>query len=83
MLARLVRARASDMKRSIPISSARPASGISWITVSVEASATKPLPVTPAAPLDDNSMIASMVSVWPRLRSMLHACAMNTAASDR
>ncbi|MCY1185320.1 hypothetical protein D9M73_260860 [compost metagenome] len=73
LLARLVNARASDMKRSMPINKARPASGMSWITDSVEARATKPLPVTPAAPLDDNSMIASMVTVWPRLRSMLQA----------
>ncbi|MNS98880.1 hypothetical protein D3C72_1332610 [compost metagenome] len=71
------------MKRSTPINRARPARGMSWITVRVEAKATKPLPVTPAAPLEDSSMIASMVTTWPRLRSMLQACAMNTAANDR
>ncbi|MNH38742.1 hypothetical protein D3C77_784120 [compost metagenome] len=73
MLARLVKARASDMKRSMPISRARPAKGMSWMTVSVEASATKPEPVTPAAPFEDNSMIASMVTVCVRLSSMLQA----------
>ncbi|MNG23795.1 hypothetical protein D3C84_1084410 [compost metagenome] len=73
LLARLVKARASDMKRSIPISSARPAKGMSWITVSVDASATNPAPVTPAAPFEDNSMMASMVTVCVRLRSMLQA----------
>ncbi|MNN58118.1 hypothetical protein D3C81_1731480 [compost metagenome] len=83
LLARLVRARASDMKRSTPISSAKPASGMSWMTVRVEARATKPLPVTPAAPLEDNSMMASMVMVCPRVRSILHAWAMKMAASDR
>ncbi|MNG29594.1 hypothetical protein D3C84_1150530 [compost metagenome] len=71
------------MKRSTPISSARPASGMSWITVRVEARATKPLPVTPAAPLDDSNMIASMVSVCPRVMSMLQAWAMKMAARDR
>ncbi|MNG29346.1 hypothetical protein D3C84_1147590 [compost metagenome] len=71
------------MKRSIPISRASPAKGMSWITVSVEANATKPAPVTPAAPLEDNSMIASMVTVCVRLSSMLQAWAMNTAASER
>ncbi len=57
----------------MPINKASPANGMSWMTVKVEANATKPLPVTPAAPLDDSSMIASIVTVWPRLRSMLQA----------
>ena len=53
------------------------------MTVNVDASATKPEPVTPAAPFEDSSMLASMVTVWVRLRSMLQAWAMNTAASER
>ena len=53
------------------------------MTVRVEASATNPLPVTPAAPLEDSSMIASMVMICVKLRSMLQAWAMKIAANDR
>jgi hypothetical protein len=52
LLMTLVRARASDMKRSMVTSSATPATGRSGMTASVAMSATSPLPDTPAAPFD-------------------------------
>jgi len=69
----LVKARASDMKRSIPTSSATPASGISGMTARVAASATSPLPDTPAAPFDLSSMTASIVAICPPERWTSHA----------
>ena len=52
---RLVSARASDMKRSMPRISASPATGTPPTADSVAASTMKPLPVTPAAPLEVSS----------------------------
>ena len=52
---RLVSARASDMKRSMPRISASPATGTAPTADSVAASTMKPLPVTPAAPLEVSS----------------------------
>ncbi|MOA59332.1 hypothetical protein D3C78_1839170 [compost metagenome] len=58
----MVRARASDMKRSIPRISARPASG-RWPTAEMVAASTiKPLPVTPAAPFEDSNSTTSSVT---------------------
>ena len=48
---KFVSARASDMKRSMPRTSARPATGTDGTTASVAASVMKPAPVTPDAPL--------------------------------
>ena len=79
----LVKARASDMKRSIPTMSATPATGRSGITVSVATSATKPLPVTPAAPLEVSSMSPSIAPICVHERWMSHAWAMNIDASVR
>ncbi|MNP09203.1 hypothetical protein D3C76_1012960 [compost metagenome] len=51
------------MKRSIPRISAKPATG-RWPTADrVAANTMKPLPVTPAAPLEDNSSTSSKV-IW-------------------
>ena len=59
---KLVSERASDMKRSMPRISARPATGIVGMTASVAASVMKPEPVTPAAPLDVSIATPSRVS---------------------
>jgi len=72
---RLVRARASDMKRSMPRMSTGPATG-TWATAErVAAKTMKPLPVMPAAPLEVNSNTPSrvswLVSLW---RGVLVAC---------
>ena len=56
---RLVIARASDMKRSTPSSSARPASGMLGNADSVAASVMNPLPVTAAAPFEVSSRMPS------------------------
>ena len=56
---KLVRARHSLMKRSIPRISAMPATGTVGTTDSVAASVMKPAPVIPAAPLDDNMATSS------------------------
>ncbi len=79
----LVSARASDMKRSMPTINATPATGRSGITVSVATRATKPLPVTPAAPFEVSSMMPSIAAIWPHDRWMSQACAMNIEASVR
>ena len=62
---RLVMARASDMNRSTPTSSASPATGIAGIAVSVAASVMNPPPVTAAAPFDVSDQHASIDSVSP------------------
>ena len=49
---RLVMARASLINLSTPRRKARPSTGMRWRAVRVEASTMKPLPVTPAAPLE-------------------------------
>src|SRR5262245_51553510 len=43
----------------------------------------KPEPVTPAAPFDVKSRMPMMPSCWARLRSVLVACARNSAAIVR
>ena len=48
---------------------------------SVAASVMKPAPVTPAAPFELNIATPSNNACSPQLRSTLHACAMNSAAS--
>ncbi|VTY29709.1 Uncharacterised protein [Xylophilus ampelinus] len=80
---RLVSARASDMKRSIPRISASPATGTCPTADSVAASTMKPLPVTPAAPLEVSSSTASSVSSCISVIGVLVAWAMNTAAIVR
>ena len=81
---RLVSARASDMKRSMPRISASPATG-TWPTAdSVAASTMKPLPVTPAAPFEVSSSTAEQRELLRAASSaVLVACAMNTAAIVR
>ncbi len=79
----LVRARASDMNRSTPTISATPATGRSGITVSVATSATKPLPVTPAAPFDVNSIRPSIEPICSHDRWTSQAWAMNIDESVR
>ena len=80
---RLVSARASDMKRSIPRISARPATGTLPTADRVAASTMKPLPVTPAAPFDVNSSTSNSVSCCASVIGVLVACAMNIAAIVR
>ncbi len=58
---RLVSARASDIKRSIPRISAGPATGKCPTAEMVAASTMKPLPVTPAAPFEESSSTTSRV----------------------
>ena len=70
----LVRARASDMKRSTPTISATPATGRSGITVSVATSATNPLPVSPAR-LDVSSISPSIEPICIHDSWMSHAWA--------
>jgi hypothetical protein len=80
---RLVSARASLMKRSMPRISASPATG-TWPTAdSVAASTMKPLPVTPAAPLEVSSNTASKVICCVSVIAVLVAWAMKTAAMVR
>ena len=55
----------------------------SGITVSVATSATKPLPVTPAAPLDVNNMRNRRPKIFVSVRSTFIACARNIVASVR
>ena len=58
---RLVMARASDMKRSTPMSSVRPATGSVVVAASVAASVMKPPPVTAAAPFEVSMRTPSSV----------------------
>src|SRR5260221_6456919 len=58
----LVSALASDMKRSMPSISVRPATGSVPTLDRVAASTMNPLPVTPAAPFDVSNSTASKVS---------------------
>ena len=71
------------MKRSMPRISASPATGTAPTAESVAASTMKPLPVTPAAPLDVSSNTPSRVSCWVSVIGVLVAWAMNTAAIVR
>ena len=80
---RLVSARASDMKRSMPRISANPATGTPPTAERVAASTMKPLPVMPAAPLEVSSRTPSSVSCCVSVIGVLVACAMNTAAMVR
>ena len=77
---RFVIARASDMNRSTPTSSVRPAIGIIGNAVSVAASVMKPLPVTAAAPFEVSMRMASMPSSCPSERCTPLACATKIAA---
>ena len=65
---RLVMERASDMKRSTPSSKPSPAIGICGNEASVEASTMKPLPVTPAAPLEVSTSTPMMPNCSVQLR---------------
>ncbi len=80
---RLVKARASDMNRSIPKISASPATGMVGIAAKVAAKVMKPLPVTPAAPLEVSISTPRIVKVWVQVRGVLVACATKTAAMVR
>ena len=80
---KLVSDRASDMNRSTPRMSARPATGIDGTTASVAASVMKPAPVTPDAPFEVSIATPRMVSCCLNVRSMLSACATNNAAIVR
>ena len=64
---------ASDMNRSIPSSSARPATGMWPVLESVAARVMNPPPVTAAAPLEVNRSTPRIESCWPRLRGTLVA----------
>ncbi len=77
---KLVSARASLMKRSMPRISAMPATGIVGTTASVAASVMKPAPVMPDAPFEVSIATSRMVSSWVSVRSVLVACATNRAA---
>ena len=78
---KLVSARHSLMKRSMPRISAIPASGIEGTIDSVAASVMKPAPVTPAAPLELIIATSSSEICSPSESSTPVACAMNSAAS--
>ena len=80
---KLVSARASDIKRSMPRINARPATGTVPTAESVAAKTMKPLPVTPAAPLEVSNKIANSVICCVRSIGVLVAWAMNTAAMVR
>ena len=80
---RLVKARASDMKRSMPRISASPATGTLPTADNVAANTMKPLPVTPAAPLEVSISTASSVTCCVSDMSVLVAWAMNMAAMVR
>lgn len=77
---KLVNARHSDIKRSIPKISAIPATGTAGTTYKVAASVIKPAPVTPAAPLELTIATKSNATCSPIDKSTLHACAINKAA---
>ena len=71
------------MKRSMPKISAKPATGTLPTADSVAASTMKPLPVTPAAPLEVSSSTSSSVIWCDRSSGVLVAWAMKTAAMVR
>lgn len=60
---KLVMALASDIKRSTPNKRASPSIGMTLVADKVEAKITKPLPVTPAAPLEVTISIPSITSI--------------------
>ena len=66
------------MKRSMPSSSAIPATGTVWTVASVAASVTKVDPATPATPFDMISITAKIVSICCALRWIFVACAMKS-----
>ena len=76
---RFVIERASDMNRSTPSSSARPAIGMFGNAESVAASVMNPLPVTAAAPLEVRRRMPRTESCWPNERWTPLACATNSA----
>ena len=69
---------AIDMKRSMPRSSAIPATGTVWTVANVAASVTKVEPDTPATPFDMMSITAKIVSISCALSLMFIACAMKS-----
>src|SRR3954469_24316797 len=76
-------ARASDMNRSTPSTSASPSTGTVCVAASVLASTMKPDPVTPAAPFEVTINTASSASCWPSDMCTPNACAMKIDAIDR
>ena len=79
----LVMARASLMNLSTASRKARPSTGIFWMAVRVEARTMKPLPVTPAAPLEVTMRMPSMVRSSPVVRWTLYSWARKMVAMDR
>ena len=77
---RLVIARHSLMKRSMPTRMANDSMGTDGTTESVAASVMKPAPVTPVAPFDESIATDRRTSCWPRSRCVLVACARKIAA---
>ena len=80
---RFVMARASDMNRSTPRRSVRPATGMLPTAESVAASVMKPPPVTAAAPFDVSRRTARISSSCPSVTCVLVAWAMKSVASVR
>ena len=80
---RLVMARASAMKRSMPRMSDSPATGMTLTEASVAASVTNPPPATAAAPFDVSNSTPRIVNSSVQESVMLHACAMKIAAIVR
>jgi hypothetical protein len=77
---KLVSARHSLMKRSMPRISAMPATGMVGTTASVAASVMKPAPVMPLAPFEVSIATPRMVSSCISVSSVLVAWATNRAA---
>ena len=81
--AKLVSARASDMKRSMPTTSPTPSSSSGRCEDSPPARVASPAPVTPAAPLDAMTMKTSSEICSPMLSGSPSASAMNSEAIVR
>ena len=68
----------------MPTISTTPATGtVSGIAARVATRAAKPLPVTPAAPLEVSSITSSIETICPAVRWMSIAWARNSEASVR
>ena len=80
---KLVIALASDINLSTPNNKANPSTGIKFVAVSVEDNTIKPLPVTPAAPLEVTISMAIMVNICSMLKSILNTCAKKIIAIDK
>ena len=65
---KLVMALASDMNLSTPNNKANPSTGIIFVAVNVDDNTIKPLPVTPAAPLEVIINMAMMVNICSMLK---------------